>query len=134
MLTPLTNHEKIGRALDHLRRGLLPLIDARLRPEDKASWQIRSRRGAMWKSTDLDVKDCLEILDKFWDGRFRVRSWAVASGPGSMNSSTRFGTSMPIEDLQKTFQTTMPGERSILPNACSPLSDLTRLKTCEFFA
>jgi hypothetical protein len=71
MLTPLTNHEKIGRALDHLRRGLLPLIDARLRPEDKASWQIRSRRGAMWKSTDLDVKDCLEILDKFWDGRFR---------------------------------------------------------------
>jgi methylated-DNA-[protein]-cysteine S-methyltransferase len=71
MLTPLTNHEKIGRALDHLRRGLLPLIDARLRPEDEASWQIRSRRGAMWKSTDLDVKDCLEILDKFWDGRFR---------------------------------------------------------------
>lgn len=71
MLAQITNHEKIGRGLDCLRRGLLPLIDSRLRPEDKANWQIRPVRGTTWNSTALDVKDCLEILNKFWDDRFR---------------------------------------------------------------
>jgi methylated-DNA-[protein]-cysteine S-methyltransferase len=71
MLTRITNQEKIGRALDCLLRGLQPFIDSRLRPEDKASWQIRSVRGTRWNSTDFDVKDCLEILNKFWDDRFK---------------------------------------------------------------
>ena len=71
MLARITNHEKIGRGLDCLRRGLLPFIDSRLRPEDKSNWQLRPVRGTTWSSTALDVKDCLEILNKFWDDRFR---------------------------------------------------------------
>jgi O-6-methylguanine DNA methyltransferase len=71
MLARITNHEKVGRALDCLRRGLLPLIDSRLRPEDKANWQIRPVRGTTWNSAALDVKDCLEIFNKFWDARFK---------------------------------------------------------------
>jgi hypothetical protein len=71
MLARITNHEKIGRALDCLRRGLLPFVDSRLQPEDKANWQVRSVRATTWNSTAIDVKDCLEILNKFWDDRFR---------------------------------------------------------------
>lgn len=71
MLARITNHEKIGRALDCLRRGLLPFVDSRLQPEDKTNWQVRSVRGTTWNSAALDVKDCLEILNKFWDDRFK---------------------------------------------------------------
>src|SRR5438067_22500 len=78
----ITNHEKIGRALECLRRGLVPLIDSQLRPEDKVSWRLRPVRGTRWDSAGLDVKDCLEILNKFWNDRFqnpqlgrRERAW-----------------------------------------------------------
>ena len=70
MVQELTNHEKIGRALEHLRRGLLPLIKRRLAPEDIANWQSRSIHGANWNAGELDVKDCLEIVNRFWDDKF----------------------------------------------------------------
>ena len=71
MVTRLTNHEKIGRALECLRQGLVPLIASRLPAEDLARWQTRSVRSAGRNAAGLDVKDCLEILNKFWDERFR---------------------------------------------------------------
>jgi methylated-DNA-[protein]-cysteine S-methyltransferase len=71
MVTRLANHEKIGRALECLRRGLLPLIASRLRAEDIADWQKRTVRSIGRNAAGLDVKDCLEILNKFWDERFR---------------------------------------------------------------
>ena len=131
MLARITNHEKIGRGVDCLRRGLLPLIDSRLRPEDRANWQIRPVRGTIWKSTALDVKDCLEILNKFWDDRFRSPELGRGERAWVNNSSTRSGTRTPIEHLRTTLQTTTPGEHSILLNACSQPSDLPKPKTCE---
>ena len=71
MLARITNHEKIGRALECLRRGLLPFVQSRLRPEDMSNWQKRPAGGTTRNSTAFDVKDCLEILNKFWDDRFR---------------------------------------------------------------
>jgi methylated-DNA-[protein]-cysteine S-methyltransferase len=65
----ITNQERIGRALGHLRRALVPFVDARLQPEHKAKW--RPARGGVWNSGGLDVKDCLEILHRFWDEVFR---------------------------------------------------------------
>jgi methylated-DNA-[protein]-cysteine S-methyltransferase len=73
MVTRITNHEKIGRALECLRLGLLPLINSKLTVQDRVNWQARSSRG----TRDLDVKDCLEILDRFWE---RLKSPQLGRG------------------------------------------------------
>ena len=70
MVPELNNHEKIGRALEHLRRGLLPLIKSRLALKHIANWQSRSIHGANRSSEELDVKDCLEIVNRFWDDKY----------------------------------------------------------------
>ena len=40
-------------------------------PKTKRTGRSEPSGAPNWNSTDLDVKDCLEILNKFWDDRFR---------------------------------------------------------------
>jgi len=66
MVTRITNHEKIGRALACLQRALVPFIESRLRPEQKGVWQKSGpNRSTGWNASALDAKECLEILNKF---------------------------------------------------------------------
>jgi methylated-DNA-[protein]-cysteine S-methyltransferase len=71
MVTRITNYEKIGRGLECLRQGLVPFISSRLRAEEISDFQSRTGSYTGRNAAGLDAKDCLEILNKFWDERFR---------------------------------------------------------------
>ncbi len=64
----ISNRERIGRALEHLRQGLLPFINSRMNPREGEEW-IASRRPSRG-SADFDIKDCLDVLNRFWDEKF----------------------------------------------------------------
>ena len=64
----INNRERIGRALEHLRQGLLQVINSRMTAREKTDWIASGRHPRT--SAEFDVKDCLEILNRFWEERF----------------------------------------------------------------
>ena len=106
----LSNHERVGKALDLLRDGLKPFVEQELKSRHGDDWAakvrdiVRETRLGAGKGESLqDVAMLLVVMDRSWGEVFRQtlgkadRSFSGACGPNtpksqSLHCSTRSKT------------------------------------------
>lgn len=67
----LTNKERVGRGLDHVRNGLVPFVESRLQEHFGGEWRKRLAEGRSYRlkadgSVDWDTYRVLKALEEYW--------------------------------------------------------------------
>lgn len=75
----MTNHERVGKGMNHLRDGLKPFVERELQASLRSDWVNRARQALVknmdWRQNDdqflNDVQGSLVLMWEFWNDVFR---------------------------------------------------------------
>ena len=90
----ITNHERVGKALDLLNAGLRPFVERELKATYKDRWTETARpsfpnwqqTGKNAKELNWDTQALLSVMWDLWNDCFQKDSWTIGPEFGQRTS------------------------------------------------